>query len=188
MVFSSIFLNRLTRVSRYRWDGRQTRHSDDVDAEDEYQYFSDPSSTGAVENGSLAEYGTFDDSGRNHDYDDSPQGTPWAFKRNWWVRPASTAHMHSERPERSHEGVSRRGMVSYPNQETSTPAARPTSPLPISGLQSELSDADDEIDVFKQDLFDSAATHEQSHDAIPTTLAEPNRGRQLRRGLITIDV
>ena len=177
VVTSFMFLSRLTRVSRYRWEGRPT---DDVDVEDGSSYFSDASSTGAVDSNSLNDYdyGTFVNSRRNHDYDDSPHGTPWAFRREWWIHPAPVESEQPERPDRSHRDEHRRVVFSVPDPLTSDPASPSSSPLPISGLQTELSDADDEIDMFEDDLIDLAAMREQFNDSIPTVLAPENRNRR----------
>ena len=168
MVTSFMFLSRLTRVPR----------SDDVDVEDGSSFFSDASSTGAVDSNSLNDYGTFINSRRNHDYDDSPHGSPWAFRREWWIHPANVASEQPERPDRSHQDERRRVVFLVPDPLTSDSTPPSSSPLPISGLQSELSDADDEIDMFEDDLIDVAAMHEQLNDSIPTVLDPANRNRR----------
>ncbi|KAL8784011.1 MAG: hypothetical protein Q9195_009221 [Heterodermia aff. obscurata] len=113
---SYTFLGRLERVSWYDWESRAAMHVDDLAVEDGSAYFSDPPDTGSVvdDNDSLSGYGTFVHSTTvDDDYADSPYGTPWAFRRDWWKQ-----------------------------QAPPPPAPRPASPQPITGMQTEHDEID----------------------------------------------
>lgn len=183
VVFGFIFHSRLIR------ERTQAMHPDDVDVENEAPYHSEHSRLRAVDNGSLRSYGSFVGRTANHDYDHSPHGSPWVFKRDWWLNPAALAAPREQqqqqperRPDRSHHADEqyRRVTISVPHQVTSNlaPPPRSTSPEPISGLQTELSDADDEIDMLEEDLIDLAGMHAEANDVVPTLLPAANRGRR----------
>ncbi|CAF9906113.1 MAG: hypothetical protein HETSPECPRED_006061 [Heterodermia speciosa] len=113
----SRILEKLTRFSQYHREPRQTRQSDEVDVEDQSPYFSDPSYIGDADDDWSSGYGTFSGSTRVEDYPDSSHRGPWAFRIHWWTQQVFAAEV----------------------------AERSTFLHPISGLQTELSDADDEI-------------------------------------------
>ena len=171
VVFGFIFHSRLIRQRT------QIMLPDDVDVENEAPYpYSEHSRLRAVDNPSLRRYGSFVGPAPtiNHDYDDSPHGSPWVFRRDWWLNPAALAareqqQQPDERHDRSHhrDEEHRRRPVSAPHQVTSNSAPSPpspSSPSPISGQQTELSDADDEIDMLEEDLIDLAGMHAEAND------------------------
>ena len=174
VVSSFMYLFRLTADTRYDEEGRRTRRESDVNAES--SRFSSPSSTRVVDSDSRSEnnYRTFGGSRRNHDYANSPYSRAFVFKPNWWDHRGPIARMQPERQELSRHGERRPLLAPLSDQLTLDPTPLSPYPRPISGLQTEVSDADDEIEVHDSDLPDLSAMLAEANLAFDSTPPSPS--------------